>query len=156
MPCPLLIFSQSDNLIQVVDTNSNTEWQTTVCKGMVYPGSAGQGLTLAPLWANSANNKLIIFSYFSQKIGFAISCKLSPEETICMKCQSLFWENQNTYFKMLSAEILSSILFMKGSCQFLAKECEQVLVNSSAPAKNLRTVQETFMYFSRIKFLNCT
>ena len=28
MPHPLLIFSQSDYLIQVVDTNSNTEWQT--------------------------------------------------------------------------------------------------------------------------------
>ena len=28
MPRPLLIFSQSDYLIQVVDTNSNTEWQT--------------------------------------------------------------------------------------------------------------------------------
>ena len=28
MPCPLLIFSQSDYLIQVVDINSNTEWQT--------------------------------------------------------------------------------------------------------------------------------
>ena len=28
MPCPLLIFSQSDYLIQVVDTNSNTEWKT--------------------------------------------------------------------------------------------------------------------------------
>ena len=28
MPCPLLIFSQSDYLIHVVDTNSNTEWQT--------------------------------------------------------------------------------------------------------------------------------
>ena len=56
---PLLIFSQSDYLIQFVDTNSHTEWQTvqiqiswllqiwiyTVCKGRVYPGSAGQGLT---------------------------------------------------------------------------------------------------------------
>ena len=28
MTRPLLIFSQSDYLIQVVDTNSNTEWQT--------------------------------------------------------------------------------------------------------------------------------
>ena len=28
MPRPLLIFSQSDYLIQIVDTNSNTEWQT--------------------------------------------------------------------------------------------------------------------------------
>ena len=28
MPCPFLIFSQSVNLSQIVDTNSNTEWQT--------------------------------------------------------------------------------------------------------------------------------
>ena len=28
MPRPLLIFSQSDWLIQVVDINSNNEWQT--------------------------------------------------------------------------------------------------------------------------------
>ena len=28
MPCPLLIFSQSDYLIQIIDTNSHTEWQT--------------------------------------------------------------------------------------------------------------------------------
>ena len=29
---------------------------------------------------NSADNKLIIFSYFSQKVSFDISCKLSPED----------------------------------------------------------------------------
>ena len=28
MPCPLLVFSQSDYLIQLVHTNSNTWWQT--------------------------------------------------------------------------------------------------------------------------------
>ena len=28
MPCPFLIFSQSDYLIQIVDINSYTEWQT--------------------------------------------------------------------------------------------------------------------------------
>ena len=28
--------------------------------------------------------------FFFQKIGFDISCKLSPKETICMKCQSIF------------------------------------------------------------------
>ena len=57
MPRPLPIFSQSDYLIQDVDINSHTEWQTvqiqfrsqliwiyTVCKDRVYPGSAGQGL----------------------------------------------------------------------------------------------------------------
>ena len=54
-PRPLPIYSQSDYLIQVVDTNSHTKWQTvqlqiswlwiyTICEGRVYPGSAGQGL----------------------------------------------------------------------------------------------------------------
>ena len=38
----------------------------------------------------SADNILKYFSYFSQKIGFDISCKLSPVETICIEFQSLF------------------------------------------------------------------
>ena len=42
-------------------------------------------LTFAILCANSADDKLMI-----RKIGFDISCKLSPKETICMKCQNLF------------------------------------------------------------------
>ena len=53
-------------------------------------------LTFTNLRTNSADNKLItfFFSYFSQKIGFDISCKLSPkEETIYMKCQNpIFWK----------------------------------------------------------------
>ena len=61
MPHPFQIFIQSDYLIQIVDINSHTELQTvqiqiswllrsqliwiyTICKGKVYPGSAGQGL----------------------------------------------------------------------------------------------------------------
>ena len=58
MTCPLLIVSQSDFLIQVVDTNLHNEWQTvqiqisrllqiwiyTVYKGWAYPGLAGPGL----------------------------------------------------------------------------------------------------------------
>ena len=48
-----------------------------------------------------------IFSYFSQKIGFDISCILSPEETICIKCQSLFSEKKKKKkkFKISSAKI---------------------------------------------------
>ena len=41
--------------------------------------------------ANSADDKLMIFSYFTQKTGFDISCKFSPMETTCMKCQNLFF-----------------------------------------------------------------
>ena len=85
-------------------------------------------LSSTTLWANSADDKLMIFSYFSQKIGFDISCKLS------LKCQNLFsrknnifprkqdltfhangdnlhgmpkrvfWDKQGKYFKMSSAE----------------------------------------------------
>ena len=40
--------------------------------------------------ANSADQKLVYFPNFSQKTGFDISCKLSPMETVCMKCQILF------------------------------------------------------------------
>ena len=45
-----------------------------------------------------------IFLIFSQKIGFDISCKLFPMETICMKFQSLFCEKKKyeKYFKMSS------------------------------------------------------
>ena len=35
------------------------------------------------------------FDFFFQKTGFDISCKLSPKETICMKCQGLFlWKKK--------------------------------------------------------------
>ena len=47
-------------------------------------------------WADSTNDKFEeFFSYFSQKIGFDISCKLSPMKTICMRCQSPFSEKKN-------------------------------------------------------------
>ena len=60
MPHPILFVSQTDNLIQIVDINLHTDWQTvqiktswlrsqliwiyTVCKEMAYLGSAGLGL----------------------------------------------------------------------------------------------------------------
>ena len=63
MPHLFQIFSQTDYLIQTVDIISHTERQTvqiqiswflrsqliwiyTVCKGGIYPGSAGQGLRI--------------------------------------------------------------------------------------------------------------
>ena len=76
MPRPFQIFSQSDYLIQIVDINSHTEWQTvqiqiswllrsqliwiyTVCKGQVYPGSAGQGLIIQTCLFSELDNGLI-------------------------------------------------------------------------------------------------
>ena len=43
------------------------------------------------LWVKySADDILKYFFYFSQKIGFVMSCKVSPNETICTKCHYLF------------------------------------------------------------------
>ena len=69
MSRPLLIFSQSVCLIQVVDANLDTKWQTAqiqifrsqliwiyiVCKDRVYPVSAGLGLGKSYWWHSSAD-----------------------------------------------------------------------------------------------------
>ena len=47
-------------------------------------------LTLTMLWADSADDKLVILFLVYQKIGSDTLCKLSPKATICMKCQILF------------------------------------------------------------------
>ena len=51
-------------------------------------------LMLSMLGKNSADLESEIFCcYFSQKIGFAFSCKVSLKETLCKKLQGLFsWE----------------------------------------------------------------
>ena len=51
-------------------------------------------LTVNTLWAKSVDNKLI--SFLSQSTGFPFSCKLSPLESTCMKCQSPFSALQTT------------------------------------------------------------
>ena len=51
----------------------------------------------------SQKKKALIFSYFfPRKKGFDISCKLSPKETICLKCQSLFSGKYNKIIINLS------------------------------------------------------
>ena len=69
-------------------------------------------LTFRTLSADSVDVKFTIlfffffFFFFLQKIDFHISCKLSPKETICMKCQSLYLVSgfNKNYFKMSSAD----------------------------------------------------
>ena len=74
MPRPLLVFRQSDYLIQVVDTNSNTEWQAVqiqiswllqkptdldlhcLQRQGIYPVSAGQGLNAIKNWVAVSEN----------------------------------------------------------------------------------------------------
>ena len=84
MPRPFQIFSQSDYLIQIVDVNSHTEWQTmqiqiswllrsqliwiyTVCEGMVSLGSA-QGLK-----TDSYSNFVLVFGIFGTGTKIQVS-----------------------------------------------------------------------------------
>ena len=53
------------------------------------------------------------FSYVSQKIGFSILCKLAPEETVCMKCQSLFsGKNKKNIISLSSAEYAKKVVMV--------------------------------------------
>ena len=80
--------------------------------------SAWQGLmnSLGAFWRWACWLKIPVadlksFSYFIQKIGFDISCKLSPLETICVKWQSLFSEkNKEENIVRLSSAGLAQIL----------------------------------------------
>ena len=53
----------------------------------------------------SRRHSEIFFLFFLKKIGFDISCKLSPKETICMTCQSLFsGKDKKNIINLSSAE----------------------------------------------------
>ena len=87
MPRSLLIVSQSDSLIQIVDINSHTEWQTVqiqiswllqkptdldlhICKGRVYPGSARQGLKAPLQGASNDYPEHMFFWRYNYKLGY--------------------------------------------------------------------------------------
>ena len=73
-------------------------------------------LTLCMLGKNVSRRHFeIFFSYFSLKIGSDSSCKLSPLETICMKCQILFSRrNKKNITNLLPAESAQSMVNVKG------------------------------------------
>ena len=55
----------------------------------------GEGLTFTTLWAKSADDKLMSFSYFPQKTRFDISCKLqivSTGDNLHEMSKHVFWE----------------------------------------------------------------
>ena len=55
----------------------------------------------------------IVF-YFPQKTGFDISCKSSPMDTICTKCQIPFsGKNKKNIVNLLSAELAQRVIKVK-------------------------------------------
>ena len=71
-------------------------------------------LTLCMLGKNFSRRHFKIFSYSSSKIGFDTACKLSPKETICMKCQILCSrKNKKNIISLLSAESVHFVVSVK-------------------------------------------
>ena len=55
--------------------------------------------------------QIVSISYFSKKNRSYILCKLSPMQTICMKCQSLIYgKNKKNMINLLSAEYAQSVV----------------------------------------------
>ena len=70
-------------------------------------------------FTNLADGILKYFSYFSQETGCDISCKLSPLETTCMKCQLLFSvENKKNISVCRLLKILPRVRSIKLSFMF--------------------------------------
>ena len=82
---------------------------------------------LSMLGKITADDILIYFSYFFQKIRFDmekirfdISCKLSPKVTICMQCQILFsGENKKNMINLSSAEFGHRIVKVNANCYMI-------------------------------------
>ena len=69
------------------------------------------------------------FSYFSQKTGFDISCKLSPQETVCMKCQILFsGKNNKNISKCRLLKISPRVLSVKALSKIAANNILNLLL----------------------------
>ena len=85
-----------------------------MCEGIILiAASHYMNLRLA-LWVKYSADDIL--KYFSQKTGFDISCKLSPMEVICMKCQILFsGKNKKTITitSLSSAEIAQRVVKVK-------------------------------------------
>ena len=64
-------------------------------------------LTLTTLWANSADDKLMIFFLFPQKTGFDISQIVSIGDNLYEMSKPVFWFKQEKYFKKLSNEFFT-------------------------------------------------
>ena len=64
---------------------------------------------------NRQHFEIFFFSNLLKKTGFDISCKLSPKETVCMKCQILFSEKN---IKLLSVEL--ALTMVKGELETIS------------------------------------
>ena len=110
-------------------------------------------LTVTTLWANSADDKCILFFFlFSQKTGYDILCSLSPIKTICMKCQSLFsGKIKRKYYQFIvcwmSPESCKGYIWLPvlGTLTILYRCCVRCLLCSLKIVKNEFDLAQLFV-----------
>ena len=97
-------------------------------------------LTIITYWANLADENWWYFSEKKKKkIGFDLSCKLSPQETICTKGQSLFsGKNKKNILKCCMLKFLPCLLSVKFVFQYKTIEEKPVKIDKwdTAALKN--------------------
>ena len=137
MPRPHLIFSQSGYFIQIVAINLHTWCQTVqiqiswllqkptdldlhCLQNRVYPGSAGQGLTLKVPFKTTADIilNLFLFYFTEKKLGFHILCE-SASLSGSGGCGANWWSGSHGFdphrvwqhsFVKIDHEIFSTVI----------------------------------------------
>ena len=104
----------------------------------VYPFTTLQQSSLTIHWAYSADDRLMVFSYFVLKNRVDISCELSPKG----KFQSLVSGKNKNYFKMLSAETFPSILSVNDTFPIQQYDNFSYIVNTSSTNWALFVISE--------------
>ena len=83
-----------------------------------------------------------LFSYFSKKTGFDSSCKLSPMETICMKCQILLsWKNKSNIINLWSAELSTREVKVTRSARNCDKFSQVIYSRTTRSRCGMRIIQ---------------
>ena len=102
---------------------------------------------LSMLGKNSGRWHLeIFFLIFFQKIEFNISCKLSPQETICMKCKTLvFGKLRKIITYLLSAEFECYMLILFVDFPEIAgnQTCLWYIIGSHHEKRSLRAYADS-------------
>ena len=119
--CDFLVFGLRFLLtspLSLQAVNSVPSLILTVCTSYT-----NNNLTLSTLRKISADDRLMIFSYFSQETEFDISCKLSPLEKTCMKCQISFSRNdKKNNISLSSAEFAHRVVkFKTAALKYICK-----------------------------------
>ena len=91
------------------------------------------------------------FSYFFQKTRFDISCKLSPGETICMKCQERKEKERKISWLLTSVEFVQRVVMVKVFKEKKKKKKKRFLLRFSSllyqKSSEKKSLQQKYTFY---------